>query len=92
MRRLFVCLTNTLWGCGGWSSRNVTTLVEYKVHYQLGECHDDQTDDGVDQAVLGITDFTTVTTRGDVAEATNDNHDDGNNTDDHREGCNDLLG
>ena len=58
-------------------------LVEYKVHYYLGKCHNYQTYDGIDESVFGITNPAAITTRGDVTKSTIDDHDNRYGTDNY---------
>jgi len=64
--------------------------VQNVVNDELGQGHNDQANNSVDQSVLGITDTAAVTTGSDVAEAAVNDHDDGRNADDDRENINYL--
>ena len=66
-------------------------LPKYELDNDLGKCHDDQTNNRVDERILSGADFTRITTGGDVAKAANNYHDNGNNTDDCRKDINNLL-
>lgn len=64
--------------------------IEYEVDDGVGKNGDDQTDDGIEDGVFGVGDFFAIASRNDISEAAEDEHDDGDCTDDEEDGVGDL--
>ena len=58
-----------------------TNGADDEVDDSIGKNCDNKTDDCVHDGVLGISNFLAVTTRDDIADAAENKHDNGNNTD-----------
>ena len=57
-------------------ARGRSDLVKNELDNKLGERHNYETDDGVDDCILGVTDIARVATGCNIAETTVDDHDD----------------
>lgn len=64
--------------------------IEDEVDDGEGEDGDDETDDGIEDGIFSVGDFFTVATGDDVAEATVDEHDDGDDAHDIENGIGDI--